>query len=335
MKNKKIKSLIHFLKSAGLEKEAGRATSLLEGKTHLFISDFDGTIFRSPMSPALWRGGWWSKIESLAYPCVPEKPGEDWWIPEAVAQAKVAMAEPHTYSVLMTGRKDGVHTARVMELLGQQSLKFDEVKLSTGFDTVAFKSEQIERLLREFPDIKTVKILDDRGSYLETYKKLIKKINPEIEVETVLIAASAKGAECNDESPKEIVLPTKANSIGLFLTSESKGKLLERFPAAYDNIQGENIIVIQKPNSKDLEDMKLYKLLGKKFNIMVTGYAKDDKGQAVTVEVPNVVFPSGIIPQIPISVAESVKPAYTKELLARGNIEPVQDLNLEGIMWWK
>jgi len=335
MASRKIRSLIKILKSAGLEEEAGQVVTLSGIKTHLFITDFDGTIFRSPASPALWKGGWWSKIDSLIPPCVPEIPSEDWWIPKVVSDSKAAISEPHTYSVLMTGRQEFIYGERVRDLLAQQSLKFDEVNLSTGYDTVAFKSEQIKRILSEQPNIKTVQILDDRPSYLTTYKSLINSINPEIEVETELIAAPSKAALCDEVAPDDVILPPKARLIGLLLTSESKSKLFEKFPAAHDNIQGESVVVIPNPNKENLEKMRDSKLLGKKFSIMVTGYSQDEKGQAVTIEAPGVVFPSGVVPQIPISVAKGVRPSYTKELLTEGKVSPVQDLILEGIMWWK
>jgi hypothetical protein len=333
MRKNKIQSLIKLLKSAGLESEADQVATLGGEKTHLFITDFDGTLFRSPAAPALWKGGWWSKKESLTPPCVPESPGEDWWIPNAVAQCKVARQQPHTYSVFMTGRQENTYGERVRELLSQQSLEFDEINLSTGFDTVAFKSGEIKRILSEQPGIRTVKILDDRSSYLDTYKSLIQSIGPSIEVETELIVAASKGAECDEEPPENVVLPTSTPFIGLFLTSESKGKLSERFPAVHDNIQGESIPVILKPTKENIRDMA--PLLGKPFDIIVTGYAKDEKGQVASVDVPGVVFPDGVVPQISISVAKGVKPAYNKELLSKAELTPVGDLTLKGMMWWK
>jgi hypothetical protein len=233
----------------------------------------------------------------------------------------------------MTGRQENTYGERVRELLSQQNLEFDEINLSTGFDTVAFKSGEIKKILSEQPGIRTVKILDDRSSYLDTYKSLIQSIDPSIEVETELIVAASKGAECDEETPENVVLPASTPFIGLFLTSESKGKLSERFPAVHDNIQGESIPVILKPTKENIRDMA--PLLGKPFDIIVTGYAKDEKGQVASVNVPKVVFPDGVVPQISISVAKGVKPVYNKELLSKAELTPVGDLTLKGMMWWK
>lgn len=335
MASRKIQSLIKILKSAGLETEAEQVTILGGIKTHLFITDFDGTIFRSPASPALWKGGWWGKIDSLIPPCVPEIPSEDWWIPRVVSDSMAAISEPHTYSVLMTGRQEAIYGERVRDLLAQQGLKFDEVNLSTGYDTVAFKSEQIKRILSEQPNLKTVKILDDRPSYLTTYKSLINSISPEIEVEIELITASSKGALCDEVVPDDIIIPSKASFLGIFLTSESKGKILGRFPAIHDNIYAEHVTVLFKPTVENLITMKNSGLLGKTFDIIVTGYSENEMGQAVKVEVPDAIFAEGRIPHITISTSNGIKPVYSTELLTTEDITPVQDLVLEGIMWWK
>lgn len=335
MTNKNIKALIQILKSAGLEEEAKKTTSLIGMKTHLFITDFDGTIFRSPASPALWKGGWWGKIDSLVPPCVPEIPGEDWWIPKVVSDSKAAISEPHTYSVLMTGRQEAIYGERVRDLLAQQGLNFDEVNLSTGYDTVAFKSEQIKRILSEQPNLKTVQILDDRPSYLATYRDLITSISPEIEVVTELIAVPSKGALCDEIAPNDVIIPPKANFLGIFLTSESKGKLLGRFPAIHDNIYAEHVTVIFKPTAENLNTMKSSGLLGKTFDIIVTGYSENEMGQAVKVEVPEAIFAEGRVPHITISTSKGIKPAYSTELLTTEEVTPVRDLRLKGIMWWK
>lgn len=335
MASRKIQSLIKILKSAGLETEAEQATILSGIKTHLFITDFDGTIFRSPASPALWKGGWWSKIDSLIPPCVPEIPSKDWWISEVISDSMAAISEPHTYSVLMTGRQEAIYGERVRDLLAQQGLKFDEVNLSTGYDTVAFKSEQIKRILSEQPNLKTVKILDDRPSYLTTYKSLINSIGPEIEVEIELITASSKGALCDEVVPDDIIISSKASFLGIFLTSESKGKLLERFPVIHDNIYAEHVTVIFKPTAETLMAMKNSRLLGKTFDIIVTGYSENEMGQAVKVEVPDAIFAEGRIPHITISTSKGIKPVYSTELLTTEEIAPVKGLTLKGIMWWK
>ena len=55
MNKKRLNSLVKFLKSAGLE-EADSVKALSSGPEILYIFDFDGTLFRSPAKPALWKG---------------------------------------------------------------------------------------------------------------------------------------------------------------------------------------------------------------------------------------------------------------------------------------
>jgi len=334
-KHNRLKTLSNTLNKSGLKEYAMKISSLIENKTNLFIVDFDGTIFKSPMAPPLY-GSWWTKIDSLVPPCVPEVPTDDWWVQDVINQCKAAHADPNTYSILMTGRQEAIYGERVRQLLSQQGLLFDEVLLSDGFDSVKFKSEQISRILPEMPGIKNVKILDDRSSYLETYKSLINSINPEIEVSTQLINAESKASLCgNDNLDINVIeLPKKAVYIGIFLDSESKARLLNRFPFLYDNMFADHVTVIFKPTSDNLKSMKEAGLLGKTFDLNVTGYSFDENCQAVTISAPGVSFPDGKIPHITISTKKGVKPVYSNELLANNGIEPVNDLQLKGIMWW-
>jgi hypothetical protein len=213
-------------------------------------------------------------------------------------------------------------------------LNFNEVILSNSYDTVAFKSGEITRLLAENPSITSVKIFDDRKSYLSQYSSLISGINPEIKVETIMVQASSKGALCDEEPPAEFEAPKKAPFVGVFLDSASKGKLFGSFPPSHDNIYGEHVTVIFKPTMEQLQQMKDLGLLGKKFTINVTGYAENAMGQAVKVEVPGAVFSEGRIPHITISTASGIKPVYSTELLQTEEIKPAS-LELSGIMWWK
>jgi hypothetical protein len=332
---RKINSLYKLLVNSGLKKEAEEVLELQGGPTKLYIFDFDGTLFRSPSEPALWKGGWWGKEASLSPPCVPQTPEGDWWVSEVVSQARAAISDSSALSVLMTGRSADVFSSRVNELLSGAGLNFSQVLLSNSYDTVSFKSGEILRILKETPSIKSVVIFDDRKSYLAKYSSLISEFNSEIKVETSLIRAASKGALCDESPPEDFEAPTKSPFVGIFLTSESKGKLFERFPAEHDNIYGEHVTVIFKPTREQLKDMKDLKLLGKKFDINVTGYAKNKMGQAVKVDVPGAVFSEGRIPHITISTAEGIKPVYSTELLQTEEVEPVSDLTLSGIMWWK
>ena len=93
---KKANALYSILKGAELE-EAEDLKSTVEDKFEIHIFDFDGTLFRSPLPPPLWKGGWWSKPESLNAPCVPEEPDESWWILDTVSQAKDSIANSNVF----------------------------------------------------------------------------------------------------------------------------------------------------------------------------------------------------------------------------------------------
>ncbi len=330
----KINALALILKTSGLKKEAEEVSALSSGPTKLYIFDFDGTLFRSPAEPALWKGGWWGNEASLSPPCVPQTPEEDWWISDTVSQAKAAISDPSTLSVLMTGRSVNKFSSRVNELLSGAGLNFDQVILSDSYNTVDFKSREIVRLLGETPSLTFVKIFDDRGSYLSQYSSLISEINPEIKVQTVMVQIPSKGALCDEEPPSEFETPNKSPFAGVFLHSASKGNLLGAFPPTHDNIHGNHIVVIPKPNREQLKKMKELGLFGKKIEINVVGYVENDKGQAVKVEVPGVSFSEGIIPHILISTAKGVKESYSAELLQTEESSSVS-LKLSGIMWWK
>jgi hypothetical protein len=330
-----LKILSSILKSSGLNPEAKDILTLSEGPTKLYIFDFDGTLFRSPMKPALWGGSWWGNEASISPPCVPQTPSDDWWVSDTVSAARAAINDSSALSIMMTGRKKTEEMyLRVGELLSSAGLTFHKVILSDSFDTKAFKSGQISKIISENPTINFVKIYDDRPGYLEEYSNLIKGLNDQIKVETVLVQVASKPAECDEVVPEEIELPKKTSAMVIRLTSESKGKLSEMFPLSYDNPAGEYVEVISKPNLKDLEQAKETGLLGKKFQVNLTGYIDDGMAQLVTVNVPEAEFSEGLTPHILLSTAKGVKQLYSKEL-AKKVVEPITGEPLTGIMWWK
>jgi hypothetical protein len=143
--------------------------------TRLEVFDFDNTLFRSPEKPAGWPEGkgWWGRPESLQEPCVPARPGEDWWIEETVTEARRAIDDPDTLAVLMTGRLVKRFTERVRDLLGQMSLEFDEVHLTPGGGTLPFKLDMILRILEQRPEIEYVRIWDDREEHMPEFARVL------------------------------------------------------------------------------------------------------------------------------------------------------------------
>ena len=161
---------------------------------YLHIFDFDGTLFRSPERPAWWKEkGWWGKHESLGPPCVPEKPGSDWWVESTVSAAKKAISDAESYAVLITGRLAQKFHARVFELLSQVGLHFDETHLTPGGGTLPHKLRVIEDLIKRLP-IEKVEIWEDRSEHVGAFKSVIEQFGKESEIH--LVSTHAHALEC-------------------------------------------------------------------------------------------------------------------------------------------
>ena len=336
--NNKLKILSNILKSAGLELEAREVGSMAAEKTKLYVFDFDGTLFKSPEKPQQFEGGWWGKEYSLAPPCVPQSPGEEWWIGNTVAAAKDAVSDPNAISILMTGRLAKTFSNRVSELLNSVGLTFHEVLLSDSGDTQAFKIRQIQRLLSENPSINFVKLYDDREDYLVSYASLISDNYPGVEVIPVHIQEAPMEAECTEPPRKKLPLPKFTPFVGVFLDELQKQKLLDSIPPIHPNVFAEHVTVKFKPSREDLIRMDDLNLFGSKFQIDVLGYAEDEMGQAITVNVvglPDGIFPEGRTQHITISTADGIKPVYSNELISTKGAVPKSIPPLFGIMRWK
>lgn len=161
----------------------------------LHVYDFDGTLFRSPEEPPWWHHkGWWTDPASLKSPCVPSQPPDDWWVGSVLKRAKESIADEETYTVLLTGRRDGTFNSRVKVLLSQAELEFDEVHLSTQEDSQAFKIAELKRLVKEHPDLETVEMWEDRPGQLPPFKYVIESAG--IKFVAHKVDAAAKPAQC-------------------------------------------------------------------------------------------------------------------------------------------
>jgi hypothetical protein len=141
----------------------------------LHLYDFDGTLFRSPDRPEWWgHDTWLTNPASLGPPCVPEKPGSEWWVPSVVADAKKSIANQDVWAIVCTGRSDMPKSGnrwRVPALLKQQGLNFDEVYLNPGKDTAIYKMDVIDKILGRYPKISTVQIWEDHTTNFPRYIK--------------------------------------------------------------------------------------------------------------------------------------------------------------------
>lgn len=171
---------------------------------YLHLYDFDGTLFRSPERPSWWpEKGWWSKAESLGPPCVPDKPGAEWWVESTVEAAKKSISDPETFAVLCTGRLLAKFHARMFNLLGHIGLRFDEVHLTPGGGTLPFKLKIIESLLNKFPDLEKVEVWEDRSEHVGAFKSMAEQFGKESEIH--LVSTRAHPLECSQETLAERV----------------------------------------------------------------------------------------------------------------------------------
>lgn len=117
--------------------------------------------------------------------------------------------------------------------------------------------------------------------------------------------------------------------IGIFLTPQSKSKLLKAFPPAHKDLHGDHVTLIFKPSEEELEKFEI----GKTVRFQVSGYAVDEKGQAVAVNLPSDLrsLSKNKIPHVTISVAPGTKPVYSNELLER-ETQKTPSITLEGIV---
>lgn len=108
----------------------------------------------------------------------------------------------------------------------------------------------------------------------------------------------------------------------VLLDPESKKQLLEKFPPKHPKVFAEHVTLQFAPKER-------VQNLGEAVKLKVIGYAEDDKGQAVTVELPNGLTSKNKIPHVTISVTE--KPVYSNELLAKG-FQKVEPFELSGVI---
>ena len=296
----------------------------------LHLYDFDSTLFRSPHQPAIWDGDWWSDPASLMEPCVPDRPGEKWWIMPVVDRARESIADPNVFAVMMTGRKDGkAFRYRVPELLKQQGLDFDAVHLTpkTAKSAKRYKIEQVLQYLQRYPQIKKVQIWDDRKSHLREFEKVLKHFG--YRVETHLVTVKSFPVKCGEGHRNldgifrkdrfahlysgEPRPPKKVKYVGIMLNSRGKAALAKEFGYAHDNVAGDHITLGFKLTPE------LEALLGTPVRVSVIGYDEDEDGQAVVVALPkSVPFQKKGVPHVTLSHSERVGPKYSNELLERG-----------------
>ena len=279
---------------------------------HLY--DFDGTLFRSPHQPMVWEGDWWNDVRSLVPPCVPDKPGSDWWIGNTVTNAKRSISDPDVLAVMSTGRLDkSGFRFRIPELLKQQGLNFDQVRLAPPQGTLRFKKGLIEAALRRYPHIDTVRVWDDRPSHLRAFKETAKKLGiAESNIHIHHVREKSRAPLCDGETfTVDEQVSENCKWVGIFLDARSKAALAKEYSFLHDKIKNDHVTLVY-----GCADPGYKELVGKTVSLKVVGHAADDKAQAVAVSGYDRL--DGGIPHVTLSVAPGVAAKYSNDLLRRG-----------------
>lgn len=160
--------------------------------SRIVIYDFDGTLFRSwDKSPQWWEGSpldtgphsFTSLPESLSPPCIPENPSSQYWVGNALTQARRDTADAGTLAVLVTGRVKA-HRPRIKKLLGQQGLHFDHLYFNPGMPAVRYKGYVLKSLLALHPMVQAVEVWENENlpAYAQVLTGVARHLGMDIEV---------------------------------------------------------------------------------------------------------------------------------------------------------
>ncbi|MHC4777380.1 MAG: HAD domain-containing protein, partial [Planctomycetota bacterium] len=294
----------------------------------LAVFDFDGTLFRSPLAPSWAAKGWFSDEVSLEPPCVPEKPGPEWWVSSTVREARKAIADPDTWAVMVTGRLDRPFRWRVPELLKGAGLNFDEVHLSPGGGgedpTGRFKRQALQKILKRYPFIRRVELWDDNQGLLSSYIRMLGKAG--YEVIPHLVRAKLRDPDCSPEDMGP--MPSSKRPVYVRVVLESPETLLqwwqrevgELLPTTHAN----HMTIKFKPSPEDLAEYEL----GARVSIRVNGWADNGKVQAVSVD-PGPLKVDKEPPHVTVATGKRGSPKQSNRLLAEG-ITPADGPTLSG-----
>lgn len=119
--------------------------------------------------------------------------------------------------------------------------------------------------------------------------------------------------------------------LGIFLSPESQQELLQRFPPKHESVRGEHVTLLFAPTEEDVAELEAKGLLGSEADVKVVGYAEDDRGQAVVVDLPEGFRSSNTIPHVTLSVDPDTEAVYSNELLERG-YQRIEPFTLRGVV---
>jgi len=150
----------------------------------LIVFDFDGTLINSPESEEgkkIWlqtKGeeyphlGWWGRPESLDLNVFDIKP-----FPSVLLQLKKELVTPNTYVIILTSRMEKLRPY-VQAVLDKNGIVVDKLDMKRAEGD---KGVKILRYFKQFPELKTICVYDDRESDIQSYENIRTQIPEEIE----------------------------------------------------------------------------------------------------------------------------------------------------------
>ncbi len=149
----------------------------LETAEELSVFDFDGTLVDTPVRETgvlvyeqktgqPWpHEGWWGQPASLDMDVfdMPSKP-------DVVADFMAEKANPKSAVILLTGRITKLG-AKVKEICERKGYICDAYFFNTGGTTDVVKIKQLNKLLAQYPNIKVVKMWEDRMSHVTIFEQ--------------------------------------------------------------------------------------------------------------------------------------------------------------------
>eukprot|EP01064_Diplonema_japonicum_P038790 TRINITY_DN9516_c0_g1_i1.p1 TRINITY_DN9516_c0_g1~~TRINITY_DN9516_c0_g1_i1.p1 ORF type:complete len:340 (+),score=59.23 TRINITY_DN9516_c0_g1_i1:54-1022(+) len=150
------------------------------GKTALHVFDFDGTLFKSPLPNPKYlskdkfgklrnEGGWFHLLPSLTPPAVPTAVPESYWIEDVKKQAETCIKDDSCTAIVLTGRGHQVFYDRIVSILEEAGLTFENVFLKPkGMTTLDFKKTVIRDEIKK-GGYSQVYIYEDRIRHVEKF----------------------------------------------------------------------------------------------------------------------------------------------------------------------
>ena len=142
--------------------------------TRIAFYDFDGTLFRSPDSPKDWDPAkWFTSLDSLSPPYVPEVPSNKWWVAPIVAHMKKDLKDPTCCTTVITGREKHTYEDRIVGLLASKGITPDILYLRGEVKTRMFKMNCLGDLLKMLPNVQSIRGWEDKSDDLAAFKSFV------------------------------------------------------------------------------------------------------------------------------------------------------------------